>query len=127
MLVLIYIIIYCVLCRTIRSIFGAIIASLKNGDFSRMFMADSRAAQGNSEAETLQKVARHTLDRRKLGQSPNELRSFGQISYNAEKSCWRPGWSFFELAANAPELLSKLSVGIHIKAFRVTLKLNSYS
>ena len=41
------------------------------------------------------------------------------MHHNAEKSRWRPGWSFFELAASATELLSKLSVGIHIKAFRV--------
>ena len=44
---------------------------------------------------------------------------FSKVHHNAEKSCWRLGWSFFELAASAPELPSKLSVAIHIKVFRV--------
>ena len=45
-----------------------------------MFMAVHRAAQKSSEAETLQKVPPHTLDRGEIGQSLNELRSFAQSS-----------------------------------------------
>ena len=62
----------------------------------------------------------------KLVRAQTNLGVLQKLHHNAEKSCWRPGWSFFELAACAPELLSKLSAGIHIKAFRVMLDTRSF-
>ena len=50
-----------------------------------MFVPVDRAAQRSSEAETLQKVPPHTLDRGKIGQSPNELRSFEKSSSQRRK------------------------------------------
>ena len=61
-------------------------------------MPVGRAAQRSSEAETLQEVPPYTLDPPKIGQRPDELRS-NKVRHNAEKSCWRPGRLFFELAA----------------------------
>ena len=48
----------------------------RNDDFFEMFMPVGRAAQRSSEAETLQEVPPYNLDPPKIGQRPNELRSF---------------------------------------------------
>ena len=50
-----------------------------------MVVAVHRPAQKSLEPETLQKVPPHTLDFRKIGQGPNELRSFAQNSLEDRK------------------------------------------
>ena len=54
-------------------------------DFFEMDVAVHRPAQSSSEPETLQKVPPHTLDLPKIGQEPNELRSFAQSSLEDRK------------------------------------------